>query len=158
MGGHLGHFRSPLQDALLVRLNSDGSLDTSFDAGTGARSSDGGRRTFVKRIVLQPDGQILVSGNFTSFDGFPRAHLVRLNGDAKALRLGPLVLTSDGAASLTVFPGGRALGSIEIQTATQLSPPDWQPVTGNWEAVGSSDVYRFAVSAESRRFYRAVGR
>ena len=109
-------------------------------------------------VVLQPDGQILVSGSFTSFDGFPWANLVRLNGDAKTLRLGPLSMTRDGAASLTVFPGGQPLESIEIQTATQFSTPDWQPVAGKWQAVGSLDAYRFPVSADPQRFYRAVGR
>ena len=65
----------------LIRLNSDGSLDSSFDVGSGAAqwwpASDFPQRGFIKRVVVQTDGQILAAGDFTEFDGFPRAHLVR---------------------------------------------------------------------------------
>jgi len=58
----------------LVRLNADGSRDTGFDIGTGF---NGG----VLSIALQPDGKILVGGQFTSFDGNAANRLVRLNAD-----------------------------------------------------------------------------
>jgi uncharacterized delta-60 repeat protein len=58
----------------LVRLNADGSIDTGFDIGTGF---NGG----VLSIALQPDGKILVGGQFTSFDGNAANRLVRLNAD-----------------------------------------------------------------------------
>ncbi len=58
----------------IVRLNTDGSVDTSFVAGTGANDA-------VLEIVVQPDGRILVGGQFTSFNGTARNRLVRLNPD-----------------------------------------------------------------------------
>jgi uncharacterized delta-60 repeat protein len=58
----------------IARFNSDGSLDQSFDPGTGP---DGD----IFAAVLQPDGRIVVAGSFTMFSGFPRNRRVRLNAD-----------------------------------------------------------------------------
>ncbi len=55
----------------LARLQSDGSLDPSFDPGAGL---DGDPRT----IVAGPDGRIVVAGNFTSFAGSPAGYIVGL--------------------------------------------------------------------------------
>jgi len=58
----------------IVRLNSNGSIDTSFDAGLGFNSS-------VNSIEIQSDGKILVGGNFNTFNGFSKTGLVRLNSN-----------------------------------------------------------------------------
>ncbi|MCM2350193.1 MAG: delta-60 repeat domain-containing protein [Bacteriovoracaceae bacterium] len=62
----------------IARLNSDGSLDTTFSTniGTGAStvSSSGG-------LALQADGKIIFGGAFTSFNGSPTSRIVRLNSD-----------------------------------------------------------------------------
>jgi uncharacterized delta-60 repeat protein len=55
-------------------LNSDGSIDPTFNIGTGF--DDG-----VLSIVLQPDGQILAAGDFTSYNGNSRSKIIRLNTD-----------------------------------------------------------------------------
>src|SRR5712692_3876911 len=44
----------------IARLNPDGTLDTSFDPGANDR---------ISTIALQPDGKILVGGNFTTLGG-----------------------------------------------------------------------------------------
>lgn len=64
----------------VARLNSDGSLDFSFDPGTGASriSGFGGN---VYSIALQPDGKVLVGGYFELFNGLPRNGLARLHPD-----------------------------------------------------------------------------
>jgi uncharacterized delta-60 repeat protein len=56
----------------IIRLNTDGSRDTSFEIGTGFSSS-------VSDILIQEDGKILCGGNFTSYSGdtnYPR--IIRL--------------------------------------------------------------------------------
>ncbi len=58
----------------IARLNSDGSLDTSFAAGAGANG-------VVYSIVPQSSGKILIAGSFTSYDGTPRGRVARLNSD-----------------------------------------------------------------------------
>ena len=37
----------------------------------------------VRTLALQPDGRILVGGDFTSLEGSPRNHLGRLNPDGR---------------------------------------------------------------------------
>lgn len=58
----------------IIRLNSDGSNDSTFNTGTGFNST-------VLSIVIQPDGKIIVGGEFTSFNGFTENRIVRLNSD-----------------------------------------------------------------------------
>ena len=57
----------------IVRLSTDGSLDTSWNVGSGFNGS-------VKSLVIQSDGKILVGGSFTSYNGSNlNAGLARLN-------------------------------------------------------------------------------
>ncbi len=58
----------------IARLNSDGTLDTSFDPGTGFNNS-------VEKVVIQSDGKILVGGVFSAFNGIQQNPLVRLNSN-----------------------------------------------------------------------------
>jgi uncharacterized delta-60 repeat protein len=56
----------------IARLNTDGTLDTTFNPD--AYDS-------VSSIAVQADGKILVGGNFTTLYGAPRDNLARLNTD-----------------------------------------------------------------------------
>ncbi len=58
----------------IARLNTDGSLDGSFDPGTGSNGH-------LRRLVLLADGRILVAGGFTHFDGVASGNIVRLETD-----------------------------------------------------------------------------
>ena len=55
----------------IARLNTDGTLDTSFTPGAGA---DGG----VYEIAVQADGKILMGGGFTSVGGVAHSNVARL--------------------------------------------------------------------------------
>ncbi|MCX6112677.1 MAG: chitobiase/beta-hexosaminidase C-terminal domain-containing protein, partial [Proteobacteria bacterium] len=61
----------------LVRVNSDGTLDSSFNPGTGAT----GPNDNIRSILIQSNGKILVNGYFQSFNGVVHHGLVRLNSD-----------------------------------------------------------------------------
>ncbi len=58
----------------IARLNSDGTLDTTFNVqlGTGAT---------LNATIVQPDGKIMIAGQFSGVNGFNRANLARLNSD-----------------------------------------------------------------------------
>lgn len=56
----------------LIRLNSDGSPDNTFEIGVGFNGS-------VETVIIQPDGKILVGGNFTSYNGTTQGNIIRLN-------------------------------------------------------------------------------
>jgi len=58
----------------IARLNANGSLDTSFDPGTGANN-------IVINTVLQPDGKVIIGGYFTNYNGTARNRIARLNID-----------------------------------------------------------------------------
>jgi uncharacterized delta-60 repeat protein len=63
-----------VSSSYIIRLNSDGSKDTSFVIGTGFNN-------VVSSIVLQSDGKILVGGVFTSYNGVASNRIIRLNSD-----------------------------------------------------------------------------
>jgi uncharacterized delta-60 repeat protein len=56
----------------VAMLNPDGSLDTTFDVGGS------GPDALVRYVTLQPNGRILVGGDFSSFNGLPRSGVARL--------------------------------------------------------------------------------
>lgn len=58
----------------IARLNSDGTLDATFDPGSGANGP-------IYTLELQRDGKILLGGDFTFFQGLPMSRLARLNAD-----------------------------------------------------------------------------
>ncbi len=58
----------------LGRLNSIGSVDGSFNIGTGADAP-------VYAMLLQTDGKILIGGDFANYNGTAAAHLARINND-----------------------------------------------------------------------------
>ncbi|MBN2159642.1 MAG: delta-60 repeat domain-containing protein [Spirochaetes bacterium] len=59
----------------IIRLNADGSVDSTFNnGGTGA---DGG----VVTMAIQRDGKVLVGGYFTTYNGPVPDRIIRLNTD-----------------------------------------------------------------------------
>lgn len=58
----------------IARLNTDGSIDTTFNTGTGASSQ-------VNAICIQTDNKIIIGGQFNSFNGISASRIVRLNPD-----------------------------------------------------------------------------
>jgi uncharacterized delta-60 repeat protein len=75
----------------IARLNSDGSLDSSFNPGTG---TDG----YVLSVALQRDGKVLIGGSFTKVNGTNRNNLARLN--------------ANGSPDSTFSPGAGAQGIV----------------------------------------------
>lgn len=62
----------------LFRVNTDGSLDESFDAGTSFTDKS---YDYVTNILVQPDGKIIIGGYFTNFGPNQKNYLIRLNSD-----------------------------------------------------------------------------
>lgn len=74
IGGAFSSYNGITQNRI-ARLNSDGSLDTSFNAGgIGTNNS-------VLSIIIQPDGKILVCGSFEFYNNIPVSKIIRLNTD-----------------------------------------------------------------------------
>lgn len=65
----------------VVRINVDGTLDSTFNAGTSiAKTTQGGALT-LKAVALQSDGKILIGGGFDSAQGHQTQAIARLNSD-----------------------------------------------------------------------------
>ncbi len=96
--------------ANIVRLNPDGSLDTSFAPGTGAGNSTGGGIIFS--VLVQADGKIVVGGSFVGFNGAAINNLARLN--------------PDGSLDPTFSPGTGPSGTVR----TLVQQPDGKLVVG----------------------------
>jgi uncharacterized delta-60 repeat protein len=73
LGGHFTLFNG-VSSSKLIRLNADGSVDSSFSVGTGFDA-------IVYNVTLQSDGKILVGGSFANFNGNARRRIVRLQPD-----------------------------------------------------------------------------
>jgi uncharacterized delta-60 repeat protein len=56
----------------IVRLNTDGSYDLTFNIGTGTPA-------VINNIALQTDGKILIGGSFGSYSGITSNRIARLN-------------------------------------------------------------------------------
>lgn len=99
VGGNFFLYNGASVPQRLVRLNADGTLDGTFDAGTGFNGT-------VNDIALQADGKVVVAGFFSSVDGTSKVGIVRLNSD------GSIDATFDVGTGLTgaqPFAHGLAL-------------------------------------------------
>ena len=106
----------------IARLNTDGTLDTSFDPGTGANNN-------VSSVALQQDGKIIIGGEFSSVDGVSRIRIARLN--------------ADGSLDTSFDPGAGGIDAIIWTIALQ---PDGQIIIGgeffNVDGVGRNRIAR----------------
>jgi uncharacterized delta-60 repeat protein len=107
VGGYFGTFNG-VATSCIVRLNADGSLDSTFGAGV---TIFGG----VRAIVSQPDGRLLVAGRF-GFTMSPNdLGLIRLNADGTldatfpSVTLGASITAGvgDGVGALILQPDGK---------------------------------------------------
>lgn len=125
----------------LARLNSDGSLDSTFDPGRGANGP-------VYALAVLPDGSVIIGGDFTAVNGYPRRGVARLNGDENSLKLARVSLQA-GHCTLSVrgAPGRNfvLLGSTDLRT--------WLPVSTN-VATGWVTEIADPAAVGARRFYR----
>jgi uncharacterized delta-60 repeat protein len=71
-GGDFTNFNG-VQANYITRLNSDGTLDQDFTAGTGFNNN-------VLALAIQPDGKIIAGGAFSTFNGNTHNRIVRLLG------------------------------------------------------------------------------
>lgn len=76
VGGSFTQYNGQVQN-YIIRLNSNGNIDTSFNVGTGFNNP-------VYKIVLQQDGKILIGGHFTEYNGQAQSYISRLHGDSTA--------------------------------------------------------------------------
>lgn len=108
----------------IARLNGDGSLDSSFDPGTGVGNPASNE---VHSIALLTDGKVLVGGAFTTINGIAREHLARLN--------------ANGSIDLSFAPGSSPnamVNALAVQTDGKIV------VGGEFTYIGGTNRRRIA--------------
>ena len=113
-----GHFLIGTDVKNTVRLNSNGSLDGTFNT-----METGG--SFVSVLVLQPDGKILVGGQIGNYDGVSGRGIVRLNSNGSLDN--PLGLNSNLQ---------NTVNSIALQTDGKII------AGGNFFVIGSTPLQK----------------
>ena len=117
---------------LLVRLNLDGSVDTSFNlGGTGPLGIDGAK---VTSIQIQANGDILISGSsMTSYNGTATHGIAVLNADG-TLKTAAASITNrssnpvkiaiaNAAGTMYYGPGSVATGGFYAQQTASIATP-----------------------------------
>ncbi len=89
----------------IARFNDDGSVDTSFDVGTGFSHN-------VHEILVLPDMRILVGGQFAMYNGTPTGHIALLSPG------GPLDTSMDNDPGLS--SGGGTVRALARQPDGKL--------------------------------------
>jgi uncharacterized delta-60 repeat protein len=132
----------------LLRFSADGAFDPSFVV----KASRGGT---VNKILQQPDGKILVAGEFLYAGGFQRRSLARFN--------------EDGTLDTAFVPFFNNFAGLQIIYAIALQP-DGKIIVGAWHGIvlqrlnadgsqdtsfnppltASSQVYEVALQADGK--------
>jgi uncharacterized delta-60 repeat protein len=98
----------------IARLNADGTFDDTFNPPGGAN----GR---INDVALQPDGKIIVGGQFTTFNNNGNyKYLARLNADGTLDATFNPVL-NDEVISLKLQPDGKVLFSGSFTTVNGIT-------------------------------------
>jgi uncharacterized delta-60 repeat protein len=105
VGGEFIDFNGTTRNGI-ARLNSDGTLDTTFNPGTGFDSR-------VLSIAIQGDGKIMAGGRFHNFNGMARKNIARLN-------INGTIDTSFNPGTGFNMPGAGTFNSYVYSTAIQV--------------------------------------
>ncbi|WP_379964527.1 T9SS type A sorting domain-containing protein [Epilithonimonas sp. UC225_85] len=101
IGGYTSTYNN-ISRRTIARLNSDGSLDTSFNPiGSGGNIP-------IYTMTVQPDGKVIICGGFTSFNNVETGGIARLNTDG-SLDTTFVKNNSASANSAIVLPNGKIL-------------------------------------------------
>jgi uncharacterized delta-60 repeat protein/uncharacterized repeat protein (TIGR01451 family) len=119
IGGGFTAYNAFLRNRI-ARVNPNGSIDETFNPGNGA---DG----LVTSLALQPDGNILMGGDFRSVNGFNRYRVARL--------------TTSGAVDASFNPG---LGADDTIWSLALSTNSSMVVGGQFNSFNSYTRTRVA--------------
>ncbi|HKQ40227.1 MAG TPA: Calx-beta domain-containing protein, partial [Verrucomicrobiae bacterium] len=138
----------------IARLNRNGSVDTSFDPGSGTDFAA------VRAVLIQPDGKIVIGGSFTTINGVPRNFLARLERDGAVdtsfmngvsggnFPVQALALHADGkivvAGDFTTFNG------VTRNHITRLNPDGTTDTTINFGTGANAFVAALAIQPDRR--------
>ena len=110
----------------IVRALPNGAHDPNFQ-GNYTPWFNSGANGQISSVALQPDGKIIIGGNFTAFNGYDRHYIARLN--------------TDGSLDTTFSPGHGANGRIN---ALYLESNGQIIIAGDFTAYNTNNIVRVA--------------
>ncbi|HWN96116.1 MAG TPA: Calx-beta domain-containing protein [Methylomirabilota bacterium] len=102
--------QGPLNEVGVLLLNTNGTLDTNLNVGTGLLAGGNDMPGFTS-VIVQPDGKFVLAGLFRSFNGQVRNSIVRLNPNGS---IDPLFATGQGFTQRDLSTGSQGPGYITI--------------------------------------------
>ncbi len=156
-----GQFVGGLGNRTLAQLLPDGAIDLGFKVAIAD--------TTISDLALQPDGKLIVAGDFGAVDGVDRARIARLNvsaaSDLNILSLGTTawIAESAGKTMATVRRVGDRQNRVSVSclttNGTALAFQDYVPVAsqlvfepGEWEKQIEIEILDNAVADGGRDF------
>jgi hypothetical protein len=125
----------------ITRRNADGSLDPSFNVGAATSGT-------VRAITLQPDGNILLGGSFTTVNGVVRPCVARLYGAAAPT----LNIARSNAVMIVSWPVTSL--NFQLQETPNLTLPNsWFPVMQP-PVTNGAQISVTVPTGAARKFYR----
>jgi uncharacterized delta-60 repeat protein len=110
----------------LLKLNYDGTVDTSFNIGINNLSP-------INDMELQYDGKIVVGGAFTTYNGVTANRIIRLNADGTINDCPPFpTLTPTPTITATSTP----TATPQTPTPTQTATPTLTPTPSSFSTFG----------------------
>lgn len=150
----------------LVRLNSSGSLDTSFAQGLAIMGQDPSHYAALEATAVDANGRIYVGGQFVNAAGVAAPGIARLKSDgtldpgfdasrafAAGTRIRKIRIASDGkilaAGSLLAANGATIANLVRLDTAGYLDPA-FDILAGAGDTFAKYQVMDFAIQANGR--------
>jgi len=136
----------------IARLNADGSLDNTFNTGTGFDNP-------VMAVAVQSDGKIIIGGNCDVFDGTNCGKLIRLNADGSVDTNFNIGSGADNIVrAIEIQADGKLLigGSFTQMNTTIVTSVARLLANGNVDNTFDTDhqidgdIYKIAVQADQR--------
>jgi hypothetical protein len=129
----------------LARLDTNGSLDLTFNPGTGA--------SYVECVASQPNGETIIGGNFPSFNGTNIKGIARLYGDTSPT-------TNLQFMSAKLYFGMNLNGTVSntyrVEWTSKFNTPSlWTPLF-NVTLQTNPQFILDPSPVSGQRFYRAV--
>lgn len=142
----------------VARLGPDGEIDNSFNTGSGTNSGSS-----VRAMTRTSSGQLVIGGDFTSFNGTSRAALARLNGNGSLdTSFTPEISQAPGGTSGTAYTADWSvlglnqdvsLNGTDTNVASISSPLHGMSTSGGFAGFGYQTFNNVANSGVTMTAY-----
>ena len=143
----------PTRWGLLTRLNADGTVDKSFNAGNpiGLGLTASTNAPGIRSMTYAPPGNVLIAGRFNYVGDTLRNGVALIQAGEVTTLVNPLRKTNSFSFSFLSEP----LKNYQFQYRTSLSTSNWNPL-GSLTGDGSLKTLTDSNAVDAQRFYRVI--